>query len=173
MHLINRQAASLAGVLAWCLFPLASCAGAADGWAPFIGEWEYRQANSARAEGVDPEGERLEIVREGGAVAVRYFGLEREGEHGLFYTATDVGALSLAEGGTLTFTVPARRLFSRRPESLDAARAAVDDRAGVTREELVLTGRIQDGRLVLFCSSDGAGCPERAMTFRKRGGPMP
>ena len=145
---------------------LAACQAPADPWAPFLGQWEYRQRNSGRPEGVDAEGERLEIVRRGDAIAGVYFGLEREGEHGLFYTVTEVSGLSLDERGTLAFTVPPRTLFNRRPADLDDARSAGEAHAGVTRDTLRLTGRIEDGELVLYCAADRPSCPDRQMVFR-------
>jgi hypothetical protein len=145
-----------------------ACAPEPDSWAPFVGEWEYRQANAGSADGLDAEGERLRVIRTEDSVAGEYFGLEREGEHGLFYTATAVTNLALGSGGTLTFTVPARTIFSRRPETLEAARTAAGDRAGFTRETLTLTGGIEDDRLVLYCTAVGGACPDRVMAFQRR-----
>jgi hypothetical protein len=149
---------------------LAGCGPAADPWVPLVGTWEYRQANIAATGGLDAEGERLELFAADGPRG-RYFGLEREGEHGLYYTATEVSRLALDEAGTLTFTVPARTLYRRRPASLEDA-AALDtagDRAGFTRETLSFAGRIEDGALVLYCAADGPACPERVMRFTRPG----
>ena len=73
------------------------------------GPWEYRQANAARADGVVAEGERLIVVRQAdGRLTGQYFGLERTGDHGLFYTAVDVGAIDVAAGaGSMAFRVQA------------------------------------------------------------------
>ena len=150
-----------------CATSLAACAPSEDPWAPLLGRWEYRQQNPARPGGVDEEGERLEFVRgDDGALTASYFGLEREGEHGLFYTATAIRVLSLDEQGTVRLTVPARRLFSRRPASLAEA-ATGEYAAGFTKDSLRLAGSIENGDLVLVCSADAGACPERTMVFRK------
>lgn len=54
---------------------------------PFLGKWEYRQTNTGTASGFDKEGDRLELSIDNAQLEGTYFGLSREGEHGLFYTA--------------------------------------------------------------------------------------
>lgn len=131
-------------------------------WAPLLGWWEYRQQNVAAPGGRDPEGERLEMVLRAGTPRAFYFGLEREGEHGLFYTATEVTELSLAEDGRVSFVVPARRLFARRPGTLaDAERTPQG--AGFTKLALQFRGRLRGGRLELECA--GSGCPATELAF--------
>ncbi len=51
-----------------------------------------------------------------------YSGLEREGEHGLFYTLVEVPDLKVTPSGTLTFTVAERELFLHRPKNLQEVR---------------------------------------------------
>jgi hypothetical protein len=96
-----------------------------------------------------------------------YFGLEREGEHGLFYTVVQLADLMLAPNGDLGFIVPGRELFHERPKSLEEAEQKRSASAGVTRDELRLRGRLQQGNLVLGCTSTGYSCPEDLMVFRR------
>ena len=134
---------------------------------PLAGPWEYRQANAARPEGVDAEGERLVVsIGPDGQPAVQYFGLERTGDHGLFYTAVRAVRVAIGSHETLTLVVPARQLYRARPVSLEDAAAL--PRTGVTRYELTLRGTLTDGALVMTCSAAvGDTCPDSRMTFRR------
>lgn len=148
-----------------------SAVAAPDPVASFIGVWEYRQRNLAAPSGYDPEGERLEIRRNGRSVIGLYFGLEREGEHGLFYTATEVADLAIDDEGRLRFTVPERRLFAVRPLSIEDASVSRD--AGRTRDELKMIGRITNGYLVLDCVSGRDVCPDGRLVFSRIDGGDP
>jgi hypothetical protein len=134
--------------------------------AALIGTWEYRQANSASPTGVDREGERLVFRRTAdGQLVVLYLGLERAGEHGLFYTAVEATGLKIDPDGTVHVTVPARRLFRKRAESLEEA--AKLEPAGSTKFELSLSGRLSDESLVVSCSAADGSCPDSRMVFRR------
>ncbi len=147
-------------------FALLSCASAeaSDRWAPYIGKWEYRQVNPRSLTGYDMEGERLELVRSGSSVVGRYFGLERMGEEGLYYTATAVTKLTLRDS-VLSFVIPARSLYTKRPASLQDAKKMKE--TGITRHQLTMTGRLVDGHLRLGCTSEPGECPENLMVFGK------
>jgi hypothetical protein len=133
-----------------------------------VGTWEYRQANSASPTGVDDEGERL-VFRQTrtGQIAADYFGLERAGEHGLFYTAVETKGLKVDPDGTIRLTIPARRLYRSRPKSLEEA--ATLALAGSTTDELFFSGKLTDGTLVVSCSElpSLSRCPDSRMTFRR------
>jgi hypothetical protein len=131
------------------------------------GTWEYRQANSARPQGVDAEGERIVVARTAdGTLTAQYFGLEREGEHGLFYTAVEATAVAPTDTGGITLTVPSRQLYRTRPRSVTHARTL--ESAGQTREALVLSARLHaDGTLVVACSAAPGACPDATMVFRR------
>ena len=134
--------------------------------AMLVGTWEYRQANPARPSGVDAEGERLVIRRAAdGRLVADYFGLERTGDHGLFYSAVAATGLNADPDGTLRLTVPGRRLFRTRPASV--AQAATLETAGSTAFELSLSGRLANGNLVVSCSAGGDSCPDSQMVFRR------
>ncbi|HEU6449945.1 MAG TPA: hypothetical protein VFT57_00895 [Gemmatimonadaceae bacterium] len=151
-------------VLTALTFLSCSSADAADRWSRFIGTWEYHQVNSGSITGYDPEGERLVFTRSGGSVAATYFGLERMGDEGLYYTATAVTKLALRDS-VLSFVVPARSLYEKRPGSLhDAKRMKA---TGFTRYELRLQGQLVDGRLRLTCTSEAGECPDGIMIFAK------
>ena len=133
-----------------------------------VGTWEYRQANSASPTGVDDEGERL-VFRQtaAGQLVADYFGLERAGEHGLFYTAVEAKGLKVEPDGTIRLTIPARRLHRSRPNSLEEA--ATLALAGSTTDELFFIGKLTDGTFVVSCSElpSRNRCPDSRMVFRR------
>lgn len=130
----------------------------------YLGSWEYRQAAGA---GFDAEGERLELGCSGGAMRGLYFGLERAGEHGLFYTLVEMKEVTVAPDGALSFLVPERELYSERPRNLEEIRLKKVTWAGVTRDTLVMRGRLERGSLYLTCTSINGQCPDKVMMFRK------
>ncbi len=139
-------------------------AGKADCQRDFLGAWEYRQR---AGDGYDEEGERIEISCDKGSMRGLYFGLEREGEHGLFYTLVELTDVKLGSNGDLTLTVPERNLFHQRPKNLQEVERNRLTAAGFTRDTLHLRGRLQQGNLVLTCTSTGHSCPEDLMLFRR------
>lgn len=149
-----------------CLTVFADCAAPLAQPATLIGTWEYRQANSARPTGLDREGERLVFLRAaGGQVVALFFGLERAGEAGLFYTAVEATGLKVDPNGTVRLTVPTRRLFRKRPKSLEEATKL--EPAGSTTFELSLSGRLTEENLVMTCLAGGDSCPNSRMVFRR------
>ena len=146
---------------------LACASPSAQRVSPLAGTWEYRQPNAAGPAGVDAEGERLVIsFGPDGRPAAQYFGLERAGEHGLFYTAVDAAPVDVGPPESLTLVVPARKLYRTRPTSVEEA--ATLPSAGMTRYELSLRGTLVNGALVLACSAVVVDtCPDSEMTFRR------
>ena len=127
----------------------------------FLGNWEYRQA---AGHGFDAEGERLELSCNGQTLRGLYHGLERAGEHGLFYTLVEVRDLKAA-AGMISFVVPERELFQKPPSSLDAVRQKRLPSSGHTRDQLHFQGRVEDRKLVLTCTAEDGSCPDRRMVF--------
>jgi hypothetical protein len=136
----------------------------ADCQSRFLGAWEYRQR---AGDGYDKEGERIELTCGGSFMQGLYFGLEREGEHGLFYTLVEVADLKLGTDGILSFTVLERDLFRERPRNLQEVEQKRGISAGLTRDTLHMQGRLQAGTLILTCTSKGHSCPEDVMLFHK------
>ncbi len=136
-------------------------------FARFLGTWEYRQKNSGSPTGYDDQGEVLVLMRSGKSVRGLYFGLERTGEHGLWYTLVEIQDLDLVRDGHIAFKVPARELYRERPTSLKDLEKQKDAQAGFTRVELFFQGQIENGSLVLRCTSGPGDCPEDVMVFRK------
>jgi hypothetical protein len=130
----------------------------------WLGTWEYRQR---AGDGYDNEGERLELSCTGGSLQGLYSGLEREGEHGLFYTLLEMTDLKLSPEGELSFTVPERELFHARPKDPQEVRQKKLRSAGFTRDQLHMRGRIKAGTMILTCTSNSSSCPEGVMVFRK------
>lgn len=132
--------------------------------ARFLGTWEYRQAAGA---GFDAEGERLVFSCKDGSMRGLYFGLERAEEHGLFYTLVEMMDLQVTPDSGLSFLVGERDLYSRRPRNLDDVREKKVPWSGVTRDTLVMRGRIERGNLYVTCTSTALLCPDKVMMFRK------
>jgi hypothetical protein len=129
----------------------------------FTGVWEYRQA---AGESVDSEGERLELTCSRKGLRGVYYGLEREGDEGLFYTAVEVRNLTIT-GDDIAFVVPERALFSTRPHRLETVIRKELRPAGVTRDELSFHGRLDHQKLVLTCAAKMSTCPDGRMIFHR------
>jgi hypothetical protein len=138
-----------------------------DTLAPFLGTWEYRQRNSGSPNGYDDQGERLELTQNGGSIQGLYFGLEREGEHGLFYTLVEIEDLKVDAGGRITFVVPERDIYRERPASLKEVEQWKGPNAGFTRSKMEFRGELKNGKLILQCTADPCTCPEDVMVFSK------
>lgn len=138
-------------------------ASAADDTKAFLGTWEYRQR---AGDGYDAEGERLEFRSNGTDLTGLYLGLEREGEHGLFYTAVEIKDIKV-EQGRIHFTVPPRHLFTDRPKSVKEAKLNEARSSGYTRDELRMQGQLKEGTLMATCVSASSTCPDKLMEFRK------
>jgi hypothetical protein len=131
--------------------------------AQFLGWWEYRQAAGTA---FDAQGEKLELTCRGGIMRGLYHGLERAGEHGLFYTLVEMKDLTVTDS-VLSFLVGERELFSERPRNLDDIGQKKVTWAGVTRDTLVMRGRLERGNLVVTCTSTAGLCPDKVMVFHK------
>ena len=146
----------LAGLVVGGQSPSSSCP------RQLLGTWEYRQA---AGDGFDAEGERLELRCGSHALRGLYFGLEREGEHGLFYTAVEVRTLAVTPDGRVSFVVPERELFHQRPANLEAVKQKPVESAGHTRDELHFKGGLEGSKLILSCTAAASSCPEPRMVF--------
>jgi hypothetical protein len=132
--------------------------------AVWLGKWEYRQK---AGDSYDDEGERLELNCRAGSLSGLYSGLEREGEHGLFYTLIEITDVRVSPNGELSFRVPGRELFQDRPRAPQDVEGKKLRSAGFTRDELQMKARLEDGMLILNCTSKSSSCPENLMVFRK------
>lgn len=133
---------------------------------PFMGTWEYRQSNSGADSGYDSEGERLVFENMNGELQGVYHGLEREGEHGLFYSVVEVTDIKLKNKEEISFTVPARRVFCNRPKGIEEAES-IKQGCGFTSYQLFMEGKIDDNKLIITCDPDYWTCPDKKMVFRK------
>ena len=132
----------------------------------FLGHWEHRQINPEMKNGFDPEGEKLELDEVGGNIVGSYFGIEREGDEVLYYTAVKLKDIKIT-GNHISFTVPARELFSERPLSADDGAKKSKTSIGFTRTDLTMGGKLENGKLVLHCTSIDDACPADELSFKK------
>lgn len=126
------------------------------------GKWEYRQATG---QSFDDEGEILQFTSDNGIIQGTYFGLEREGDHGLLYTATVISDLTLDKDGQVSFTVPDRDLYRTRPSAISDKSKMPSD--GFIRNKLYMKGILKDKKLTINCKSVNSSCPDNVMVFQK------
>jgi hypothetical protein len=122
-----------------------------------VGRWQYIQPP-------DSEGEVLDIALSGDRYTGIMNGLERAGEHGLFYYVVELSNLVIAADGNVRFTVGPRS-FNRQRPALSTLGAKGD--GGSTRESMVFSGRLEGSELVLRCEGPGSSCPDSVLRFKK------
>lgn len=137
-----------------------ACIGAANAQdaPPLVGRWQYLQPP-------DDEGEVLDISLEGGRYRGIMNGLERAGEHGLFYYVVEATDLRVSPNGEIRFIVGPRSFFTKRPPLAQLAPGPGD--GGVTRESMQFEGKIADGKLILTCKDAGGSCPDARLRFER------
>lgn len=156
-------------ILVSCIFTGPKAFAGDDALTPFLGTWEYRQRNTSSPTGYDDEGERLELNEKDGSIQGLYYGLERTGEHGLWYTLVEIKDVEVSKGGKITFSVPSRVFYPKRPSSLtEAEEINKHTISGFTRVELKFKGQLKHGDLILYCIAEHPiDCPEDVMVFSK------
>ena len=121
------------------------------------GRWQYLQPP-------DTEGEVLDLSEASGHWRGIMNGLERAGEHGLFYYVVEVESLRVEQDGSVGFVVGERSLFSRRP-ALSMLAGKGD--AGNDTNRMRFAGRIEAGDLVLRCADPWGSCPDSTLRFKR------
>jgi len=150
--LVAIIAVSLVGVLA-----------AGESAPNLVGRWQYIQPP-------DSEGEVLDISVANGQLKGIMNGLERTGEHGLFYYVVEVSNLAVSSDGGVRFSVGERTLFSKRPA---LSKLGVEGESGVFRDAMDFEGRIEGSDLVLKCSGGAGSCPDSTIRFKRIDSPRP
>jgi len=79
----------------------------------------------------------------------------------------EIKDIALSRDGKIAFRVPARKLYPKRPTSLKDIAKQKNAHSGFTRVELFFRGQLENGDLVLQCTSGPGDCPEEVMVFRK------
>ncbi len=122
------------------------------------GRWQYLQPP-------DTEGEVLDLLDASGQWRGVMNGLERAGEHGLFYYVVEVGKLSVAPDAGISFEIGERSFFTRRPALSDLGG---DGDGGLARSRMRFSGRMVGEDLVLRCADEGDGsCPDTMLRFKR------
>lgn len=135
----------------------AAVIGTAGAQPELAGRWQYLQPP-------DRQGEVLDIVLEGGRHRAVMNGLERAGEHGLFYYVAEAADLTVAPDGSISFIIGERVLFRKRPP---LSRPGSEGNAGVTRDTLRFHGKMERGTLVLRCDAPPGACPDTVLHFKR------
>jgi hypothetical protein len=129
-----------------------------------VGRWQYIQPP-------DHEGEVLDIAYSGGRFRGIMNGLERTGDHGLYYYVVELTNLAVAPDGNVSFTVGAHSFFIRRPA---LSRLDIGDKDnGSTREEMRFHGLLEGADLVLKCEGLPGSCPDSTLRFKRIPTPTP
>lgn len=125
--------------------------------AALVGRWQYLQLP-------DKEGEVLDISFSGGRYRAIMNGLERAGEHGLFYYVVEPTDFAVAADGSISFTIGARRLFGVRPS---LSRVGGEGIRGASRDLMRFHGRMERRDLVLTCEGAAGSCPDAELRFKR------
>ena len=131
----------------------------------YTGTWEYRQKNSSATSGYDNEGERFVIGTSNGKFTLTYYSLEREGEHGLFYSVSKPKQLRI-KNNIIEFTIGERDIYSKRPSSLDEISKYKEFNAGFINSHLEFKGVVKANSITFTCTP-ASECPENIMIFRR------
>jgi hydrogenase maturation factor HypE len=91
-------------------------------------------------------------------------GLERAGEHGLFYYVVEASDLAIGAGSTISFTVGERSFVSRRPP---LSKLGVEGTRGLARDQMRFRGKMEGGDVVLICEGAGNSCPASTLRFKR------
>ena len=142
-------------VTALILALVAASVSANDRELSLAGRWRYLQPP-------DAEGEVLELRVSSGQWIGIMNGLERMGEHGLYYYVVEVESLEVTPGGAVRFAVGERTLFRRRPPL--SRLGEIRDDAGLARDRLRFAGRLEALDLVLRCIGS---CPDTVLRFQR------
>ena len=137
-----------------------ACLGATAGQEPvsgLVGRWQYLQPP-------DKEGEVLDLTASGGRIRAIMNGLERTGDHGLFYYVADAVNVAVAPDGLITFEIGERTFFNTRP-ALSVLGGNGD--SGGTRETMRFKGKLEGKDLVLRCQDKGGSCPDSLLRFKR------
>lgn len=124
---------------------------------PLAGRWQYLQPP-------DSEGEVLDLTVSADGWHGIMNGLERAGEHGLFYYVVEVENLSVQPDGVIRFEIGVRQLFIRRPA---LSRLAGQGDGGVDRYRMRFNGEIEGEELVLQCRAAYGSCPDSTLRFKR------
>lgn len=139
---------------------LTACAGMvalAQQAPPVAGRWQYLQPP-------DKQGEVLDLSQTAGRWRGVFNGLERAGEHGLFYFVVEVENLVVQPDGSVRFDVGDRSLFAKRPP---LSRPGREGDRGFVRGRMHFSGRLESGDLVLRCEDKDQSCPDAVLRFKR------
>ena len=121
------------------------------------GRWQYLQPP-------DHEGEVLDLSYSAGRWHGVINGLERAGEHGLFYYVVAVGNLAVESNGDIRFEI-GERSFHHKCPALSHLGGPGD--GGFARSRMRFAGQLEGGDLVLRCEDDDGSCPDSILRFKK------
>ena len=120
------------------------------------GRWQYLQPP-------DHEGEVLDLIYNNGQWRGIMNGLERTGDHGLFYYVVEVEGIVVKRDGSISFKVGERRLFKKRPA---LSNIGGEGDGGIIHSPMHFAGQLKDGTLMLQCTDDYS-CPDSTLQFNR------
>lgn len=121
------------------------------------GRWQYLQTPGT-------QGEVLDLTFADDRWRGIMNGLERAGEHGLFYYVVELQNLSVTRDGNIHFEVGEREFFNKRPR---LSHPGGKGDGGIARSQMRFFGRIADDELVLQCSDEDGSCPDSSLRFKR------
>lgn len=121
------------------------------------GRWQYLQSP-------DTKGEILDLVTSSGQWRGIMNGLERAGEHGLFYYVIEIEKLAVTPDGSISFEIGERELFTKRPV---LSHLGGNGDGGFTRYRMRFSGRMVGEEIVLQCDDEDGSCPDSSLRFKR------
>ena len=129
---------------------------------PLAGRWQYLQPP-------DTEGEVLDLVASSEHWRGIMNGLERAGEHGLFYYVVKIEKLVVTPDGSISFEIGERELFTKRPA---LSHLGGNGDGGYARAHMRFSGRIVGEDIVLQCNDEDGSCPALTLRFKRLTTPL-
>jgi hypothetical protein len=126
------------------------------------GRWQYLQLP-------DTEGEILDLVASSEHWRGIMNGLERAGEHGLFYYVVEVEKLTAAPDGSIGFEIGERSFFTKRHA---LSRLGGNGDGGFARSRMRFSWRTVGEDIVLQCADEDGSCPESTLRFKRLTTPL-
>jgi hypothetical protein len=121
------------------------------------GRWQYLQPP-------DEEGEVLDLFVTAAGWRGIMSGLERAGEHGLFYYVVEVENLAVEPNGRIGFEIGERSFSTERPA---LSRLGSEGDRGFARSRMRFAGRLEGRDMILRCDDHDGSCPAGIMRFNR------
>lgn len=105
----------------------------------------------------------ISIDVKNGKISVVYDGVDPEREHGVLYFQSTIEKIEFLNDGSIRFAMPFRELFGSSKHIGKKGKKP----AGLSRPDILMTGRIIQDGIKFTCESRSFDCLENEMIFKK------